>query len=132
MSRSGTDCSGFTSQVFRSLGVKLPRVSREQANVGVPVSGSQMKKGDLVFFRTSRGRRITHVGIYVGNGKFIHADTGAGHVAESSLSDGYYRNRFVTARRVVKGSSKSVAAKHSVKAAHRAAPVDVDADGVIQ
>ena len=101
-SRSGTDCSGFTTQVFRSQGVKLPRTSQEQSQVGKQVSKSSLEKGDLVFFRTTRGRRVSHVGIYVGNGKFIHSSSGSGHVQVSSLAEGYYSNRFVGGRRVKK------------------------------
>lgn len=110
-SRSGTDCSGFTTQVFRSEGVRLPRTSREQASVGRKVGKAGLSAGDLVFFRTGRGSRISHVGIYVGNGKFIHASSGGGRVQVNSLSDGYYSKRFVTARRV---KSKPVASKKAV------------------
>jgi cell wall-associated NlpC family hydrolase/LysM repeat protein len=143
MSRSGTDCSGFTSQVFKSVGVRLPRVSRDQARVGAPVSGGKMKPGDLVFFRTMRGNRITHVGIYVGKNEFIHASSGGGRVQISSLNDRYYHNRFVTARRVVKGA-KGGSATHVTQVAKReatkprptaaAAPSNegVDENGVIQ
>jgi cell wall-associated NlpC family hydrolase len=102
MSRSGTDCSGFTVQVFGSMGVKLPRTSAEQSKVGVPVDKGQLKKGDLVFFRTARSSRINHVGIYVGAGKFIHASSGSGRVLESSLSEGYYLRCYATARRISK------------------------------
>jgi len=102
MSRSGTDCSGFTSQVFRAQGVKLPRTSREQSTVGFRVGRDQLRPGDLVFFHTSRGSRITHVGIYVGNGKFIHASSSGGCVQVDSLLEDYYNNRFSTARRLMK------------------------------
>jgi cell wall-associated NlpC family hydrolase len=102
MSRSATDCSGFTSQVYASLGIKLPRTSGQQATVGSHVDRANLKAGDLIFFKTTRGQRISHVGIYVGNGKFIHASSGGGHVMESSLSDKYYNTRYVTARRVIK------------------------------
>lgn len=101
-SRSGTDCSGFSLQVLRHEGVKLPRTAAQQSRKGQPVAKSSLKPGDLVFFRTSRGSRITHVGIYKGDGKFIHASSGKGRVRVDSLNDGYYRNRFATARRVVK------------------------------
>ncbi len=99
-SRSGTDCSGFTSQVFRSQGVRLPRTSREQAKVGRKVRYQDLKAGDLVFFHTVRGRRVSHVGIYMGHGQFIHASSGGGQVQVNSLADGYYSHRLVTARRV--------------------------------
>jgi len=99
-SRSGTDCSGFTTQVFRKAGVKLPRTSQEQSHVGNKVGKGSLSKGDLVFFHTGRGHRVTHVGIYMGAGKFIHASSGGGKVQVNDLSEGYYANRFVTGRRV--------------------------------
>ncbi|MEZ0325543.1 MAG: NlpC/P60 family protein [Fimbriimonas sp.] len=104
-SRSGTDCSGFTTQVFKSNGISLPRTSGAQSKVGKPVSRKDLQKGDLVFFKTTRSARVSHVGIYIGNGKFIHASSGGGRVMESSLSDGYYNNRFVTARRMIRTKS---------------------------
>ncbi len=107
-SRSATDCSGFTTQVFRSQGVKLPRTSREQSTRGQKVSKGELKAGDLVFFNT-RGSRISHVGIYQGGGKFIHASSGKGRVMVSSLNEGYYQRRFAGARRVM--SSKSSTTK---------------------
>ncbi|HVL38399.1 MAG TPA: LysM peptidoglycan-binding domain-containing protein, partial [Fimbriimonadaceae bacterium] len=79
-SRSGFDCSGFTTTVFKSQGVKLPRTSAAQSKVGQPVSKDNLRPGDLVFFRTRGGRSISHVGIYQGNGKFIHASSGGGRV----------------------------------------------------
>lgn len=99
MSRNGLDCSGFTSLVFQSMGVRLPRTSAQQATVGTQVSRGQLRAGDLVFFNT-RGRRISHVGIYVGGGKFVHASSARGNVRVDSMTDGYYNRRFVTARRV--------------------------------
>ncbi|MGV3616998.1 MAG: LysM peptidoglycan-binding domain-containing protein [Fimbriimonas sp.] len=107
-SRSATDCSGFTSQVFGSNGYRLPRTSAAQSKTGAKVDRNSLKPGDLVFFKTRRGTRVSHVGIYTGNGKFIHASSGGGKVQVNSLSDGYYNKRFVTARRVVKSSKKTV------------------------
>lgn len=104
-SRSATDCSGFTVQVMRKHGVHLPRTAREQSGVGSKVARDGLKKGDLVFFHTMRSSRVNHVGIYIGNGKFIHASSGGGHVQVNSLSDGYYSRRFVGGRRVVKDKS---------------------------
>ena len=103
-SRSGTDCSGFTTQVFGGAGVHLPRTSQEQATVGQGIDRHNLSKGDLVFFHTGRGHRVTHVGIYMGSGKFIHASSGGGKVQVNDLSEGYYSNRFVTGRRVAKKS----------------------------
>ena len=111
-SRSATDCSGFTTQVFKSQGVKLPRTAAQQSTRGQKVSKGELKAGDLVFFNT-RGSRVSHVGIYKGNGKFIHASSGKGRVMESSLNEGYYQRRFAGARRVI--SSKKPVAKPSPK-----------------
>lgn len=100
MSRGAVDCSGFVGQVFRKKGIRLPRTSAEQSRVGQAVSRGSLKPGDLVFFRTRSSRRINHVGIYMGDGRFIHASSGGGKVQVNSLSEGYYQRRFATARRV--------------------------------
>ena len=99
-SRSGFDCSGFTGKAFATIGVKLPRTSIEQSKVGIKVSRSELEKGDLVFFKTGRSYRINHVGIYIGDNKFIHSSSGSGRVTVSSLGDSYYNKRFAGARRV--------------------------------
>ncbi len=104
-SRSATDCSGFTLQVFRANGISLPRTARQQVYSGVPVSRGNLQAGDLVFFNT-RGY-VSHVGIYTGNNKFIHASSGAGRVIESPLT-GYYAARYITGRRVIKSGSKKI------------------------
>jgi cell wall-associated NlpC family hydrolase len=107
-SRSGTDCSGFALQVLRHEGVKMPRTAAEQSRKGQKVSGGDLKAGDLVFFHpSSRSGRISHVGIYMGNGKFIHASSGGGKVQVNSLNEKYYKKNFATARRVVKVKSTS-------------------------
>ncbi|MBU3103008.1 NlpC/P60 family protein [Clostridium gasigenes] len=97
---SSFDCSGFTSYVFRnSLGREIGGVTTSQVNIGTPVTKSNLKKGDLVFFdNTYDGQNPTHVGIYVGNGTFIHcADNG---VAYSNLNSGYWLEHYARARRV--------------------------------
>ena len=109
-SRAGVDCSGFTTSVFKSQGIKLPRTSIEQSHIGTAVTKSDLKAGDLVFFRTSRSYRVNHVGIFVGEGKFIHAATGAGHVMVSSLDEKYYTRCYATARRVADFETASRAA----------------------
>jgi hypothetical protein len=101
-SRSGVDCSGFTTSVFRSQGISLPRTAAEQSSRGHAVSRGDLTAGDLVFFHTGRSRRINHVGIYIGSGNFIHASSGGGQVQINSLNEGYYNERFSTARRVLK------------------------------
>lgn len=111
-SRSGGfDCSGFTSTVFDKDGIHLPRTSIEQSQVGKRVSRSELKKGDLVFFKTMGSHRINHVGIYIGNGKFMHASSGKGRVTVSSLSDSYYSSHFAEARRVIKPKKSSKSKK---------------------
>lgn len=112
---SGVDCSGFTSSVFASQGIKLPRTSIEQSQIGKAVSKADLKAGDLVFFRTGRSYRVNHVGIYVGEGKFIHAATGAGHVMVSSLGEKYYLRCYAMARRVADFETGSRAAEESTK-----------------
>jgi len=97
------DCSGFTQYVMRkSKGVKIPRVSRKQAYYGKYVTRSQLKPGDLIFFDTSRRRRgyVNHVGIYIGNGKFIHASSARHRVVITSLNSPFYRARFKWGRRI--------------------------------
>jgi len=98
-SRGGFDCSGFVGYVMRNAGVKLPRTSIEQSRVGTHVPRSELRAGDLIFFNT-RGGRISHVGIFIGNGNFIHASSGSGRVIVSALSGAYYSKRYVTGRRV--------------------------------
>lgn len=117
MSRSATDCSGFTSQVFRSVGVRLPRTSAAQATVGIRVSRNELVQGDLVFFRTTSGRRISHVGIYIGGGRFIHASSGGRKVQINGLGERYYNARFVTARRIpgVSGNPRVIDAANQTK-----------------
>lgn len=99
---SGFDCSGFTSYVFENFGVHLPRQSSSQFEIGSPVARDELKYGDLVFFNTT-GRGVSHVGIYVGEGKFAHSSSSRG-VTISSLNDSYYVGRFLGAKRVMNAS----------------------------
>ncbi|WP_202113274.1 C40 family peptidase [Paenibacillus sp. MMS18-CY102] len=99
----GFDCSGFTQYVFKQLGLSLERTSGSQAKMGSAVDKDDLRAGDLVFFNTS-GDGISHVGIYVGEGKFAHASSSKG-VTISALNDSYYSKRYVTARRVMDGAS---------------------------
>ncbi len=98
--RFGLDCSSFTMYVYRKLGINLPRTARAQFNVGVPVDVKSLKVGDLVFFRTY-ARYPSHVGIYIGNGKFIHFSSMYHGLAISSLNDRYFKRRFIGAKRVL-------------------------------
>jgi cell wall-associated NlpC family hydrolase len=98
-SRSGFDCSGFTSFVYQRNGISLPHNAAAQFSQGKRVSSGERKPGDLVFFSTTR-RGISHVGIYVGDGKFVHASSGGGRVRVDSLNSGYYAKRYRGSRRV--------------------------------
>lgn len=98
-SRSGIDCSAFTMQVLDGCcGYKLPRTSRQQHAFCEPTSLESLTSGDLLFYAT-RGRGVSHVGIYLGNGKFAHASVSNG-VTVSDLSDPYYQKRFISAGRI--------------------------------
>ena len=98
-SPSGFDCSGLVQYVYGKLGVNLPRKSREMAAVGQLVPVHALLPGDLVFFRVNK-RRVSHVGIYVGNDKFVHA-TKSGHpVRKDSMTNPWWWERFVVGRRL--------------------------------
>ncbi|NTV50756.1 MAG: LysM peptidoglycan-binding domain-containing protein [Geobacteraceae bacterium] len=103
-SRSALDCSSFTQQVFREQSVKLPRTAREQFNVGNEVMRGDLKKGDLVFFQTY-ANFPSHVGIYLGNRKMIHASSREHRVVVSSMDTPYYLSRYLGARRMTDISS---------------------------
>ncbi len=98
-SRGGFDCSGFTRYIYAKYGVGLPHSSSAQASIGTPVSKSELREGDLVFFQTYR-KGISHVGIYIGNNSFVHAASNGRGVTVDSLSSGYYAPRYRGARRV--------------------------------
>lgn len=98
------DCSGFTQWVYRDAGINLPRVSREQARVGKFVTYNNLQKGDMIFFDTKKHRQglVTHVGIYLGNGDFIHASSAGKKVVIYNFNEKpYYKKRFLWGRRVV-------------------------------
>jgi cell wall-associated NlpC family hydrolase len=92
------DCSGLTHYVYDKFGIEISRTTYTQANKGVKVNKSDLRAGDLVFFNTEGS--ISHVGIYIGGGEFIHAPRSGKPVMVSSLDDGYYAERYATARRI--------------------------------
>lgn len=94
----GFDCSGLTSAVYELNGLKLPRSSTQQWLVGTPVDRHELSKADLVFFATAGGKRVSHVGIYVEEDKFIHAPRKGKTIRFGSLSNRYFRRRFLGAR----------------------------------
>ena len=97
---SGFDCSGMVRYVFQNtLGLDLPRRAEEISRVGTHVDRAALKPGDLVFYRTLR-RTFSHVGIYLGNNRFIHAPSAGGAVRVDDMSQSYWATRFNGARRV--------------------------------
>ncbi|TCO77374.1 C40 family peptidase [Marinisporobacter balticus] len=98
------DCSGFTSYVYENFGIKLPRRSSDQGKVGKKISKNNLRKGDLVFFDTKgkNNGKISHAGIYIEDGEFIHASSGkkTRKVIISNLNKGYFNDKYVTARRI--------------------------------
>ena len=95
---TGFDCSGLTTSVYELNGLKLPRSSGQQWLSGTPVTRDGLSKGDLVFFATTKKRKVTHVGIYVSGDKFIHAPGKGKTIRLGSLSNGYFKKRYVGAR----------------------------------
>lgn len=97
---SGLDCSGLVRHVFRQAwGKELPRTSHEISQVGTQVDARDLQPGDLVFYNTLR-RRFSHVGIYLGDNKFIHAPSAGGRVRIENMDVAYWRKRFNGARRI--------------------------------
>lgn len=96
------DCSGFTSYVYKKTGLNIPRTSRNQSKYGKSIKRKELKQGDLIFFDTSRPSKgiVNHVGIYIGNNKFIHASSAQKKVVITSLSKPFYSKRYKGARRV--------------------------------
>ncbi len=95
---NGFDCSGLTMAVYDLAGLSLPRSSRAQFATGTPVAQSKLRKGDLVFFRTTESPRISHVGIYTGGGSFIHAPGKNKEIRVDRLTSNYFRSRYAGAR----------------------------------
>ena len=103
------DCSGFTQKIYRDAGIKIPRVSRDQAKVGQYISYRNLKKGDMVFFDTKKRRsgKVTHVGIYLGSGNFIHASSGAKKIVIYNFNQkSFYKKRFLWGRRVITDTTR--------------------------
>ncbi len=101
---NGFDCSGYMQYIYKKEGVSIPRTAYAQSKVGKEVSRFRLKKGDLLFFLTDkkRGIPITHVGMYIGDGKFIHAASKRKGIIITSLDDSKYSLLFVKATRIIK------------------------------
>ncbi len=102
-SSRGFDCSGFVKYVYSTKGIKLPHSSRDMYHCGSPVAKNDLRQGDIVFFVNTYRRGISHVGMYVGNGEFIHASTSRGGVRVDRLDSAYFRNKYAGARRIKDG-----------------------------
>lgn len=100
---SGFDCSGLIGYVYRnSAGISLPRSTREMIGVRAPSVGrNQLQSGDLVFFATNGGSQVSHAGIYVGEGRFVHAPSSGGTVRLDYLSTAYWQKTYLSAKRVL-------------------------------
>jgi cell wall-associated NlpC family hydrolase len=130
-SPSGFDCSGFVKYVYATLGVVLPRTVRDQYAIGTTVSRDRLRAGDIVFFD-----RLRHNGVYLGDGRLIHASTMDGAVRMAKLNEGWFKERWVGARRLqpASGSTQAVgkrygagliASRYPPTAPHLAAPSNV-------
>ncbi len=115
---TGFDCSGLVIYAAeKSLGLKLPRVSSALAHTGTAVKLDELKRGDLVFFNT-RGRRYSHVGIYLGDKKFVHAPRTGSVVRIESMDVSYWRKRYNGARRLAANATTSTRAKLTSSRVH--------------
>jgi cell wall-associated NlpC family hydrolase len=104
---TGFDCSGLVIYAAeKSLGLKLPRRSAEIAREGISVKKNELRKGDLVFFNTL-GRRYSHVGIYLGNQKFVHAPRAGSAVRIEDMDIAYWKKRYNGARRLIASSGQA-------------------------
>lgn len=104
------DCSGLTYYAFGRMNMEIPRVSRDQAKAGIPVPLNELQYGDLVFFDTGKPftGTVTHVGVYIGDGKFQHASSTAGRVVISSLYERDYSSRILSARRYLPAQASAM------------------------
>jgi cell wall-associated NlpC family hydrolase len=95
----GIDCSAFVQRVYALAGINIPRTARAQAQLGITVSREDLKPGDLLFFQTY-AKYPSHVGIYIGNGKMIHASSASKRVIISDIDKDYYLRHFLFAKRI--------------------------------
>ena len=98
--RSGMDCSGLVKALFAKLNIEMPRTSREQFHSGQDIAVENLRTGDLLFF-SSNGVTQDHVGLYIGNNRFVHAEKKAGFVIITDLNQPWYVKHFLGARRIV-------------------------------
>jgi cell wall-associated NlpC family hydrolase len=101
LQEGGFDCSGFTQYVFKQVGYSLNRISVDQATQGIYVSKINLQPGDLIFFSLAGDGRISHVGLYLGNGKMIHSPKTGDFVKITDITTSYWQTRIITARRII-------------------------------
>jgi len=106
------DCSGFTQFVYEQNGIELPRVSKDQAQEGKFIDRNHLRRGDLIFFSSSKSNEVHHVGIYLGNSKFVHASSAKKQVTVSNLNQKYYREHFKWGRRFVESIDRNLFASN--------------------
>jgi len=100
--RNGVDCSGFIYRTFKDgIGISLPRSTELQSGLGEYIDRDKLRPGDLVFFKTGSLFKSRHVGVYMGNGQFLHASTSRG-VMKSRLSNPYWKDAYWQSRRILK------------------------------
>jgi len=97
----GFDCSGLVQYSHKIAGINLPRTTGQQYKATKPISRQHLKAGDLVFFKIAVSRAVSHVGIYLGNNKFIHAPSSGKHVKISSLKEKYWKKHYMGAGRIL-------------------------------
>jgi cell wall-associated NlpC family hydrolase len=97
-SPNGFDCSGLVQYSYSRVGINIPRTTRSQLNAGTTVSRTSLRAGDLVFF-DQEGRKFSHVGIYIGDGRFVHAPSSGKRVRINNLNERYWKKHFTAARR---------------------------------
>jgi cell wall-associated NlpC family hydrolase len=101
LDRSGIDCSGLTARMYLAVtGIAIPRTAQDQSRCGNLVFRNDLRPGDLIFFVTLKDKQVDHVGIYLGDAKFVHASPSKGVVVSSLLQD-YYVQRYHSARRII-------------------------------
>lgn len=108
----GIDCSAFVQKIYAKFGIHMPRTAEEQFHRGTPVKLSELQPGDLVFFHTLSYAYATHVGIYIGNGRFINAAGKKSGVVISKLRRRFYRKRFIGAKRILTLTKRHAHIRH--------------------
>jgi cell wall-associated NlpC family hydrolase len=106
-SSTAVDCASYVRRVFRAIGSELPRTVLEQFQAGRAITFDELRVGDLLFYRDTYRRGVSHVGIYIGEGKFVHAAGRARGVVVASIRSEYFRKRFAGARRILDDVAES-------------------------